>query len=67
MVVAFLFFGGFVLIGVHYCRRCCVRIRAAGSLYRESFDAVVSESDLQETYWSAWRRVASQLSGAMCS
>ena len=37
------------------------------SIYRESFDAIVSESDLQETYWSAWRRVAPQLSGAMCS
>ena len=35
--------------------------------YRESFNAVVSESDLQETYWHAWRRNAAELSGAMCS
>ena len=37
------------------------------SQYRESFDAVVPESDLQETYWLAWRRNAPELSGAMCS
>jgi beta-glucosidase len=26
--------------------------------YREFFDAVVSETDLQETYWQAWRHLA---------
>lgn len=35
--------------------------------YRESFNAVVPESDLQETYWRAWRHNAPELSGAMCS
>ena len=35
--------------------------------YREFFNAVVSEADLQETYWLAWRRLAPALSGAMCS
>ena len=33
--------------------------------YREFFDAIVSEHDLQETYWHAWRRLAPVLSGAM--
>ena len=33
----------------------------------EFFNAVVSETDLQETYWLAWRRLAPALSGAMCS
>ena len=37
------------------------------SQYRESFDAIVPDSDLQETYWLAWRRNAPELSGAMCS
>ena len=37
------------------------------TLYRESFDARVAEADLQDTYWPAWRRLASELSGAMCS
>ena len=35
--------------------------------YREFFDAVVSATDLQESYWRAWRLNAPELSGAMCS
>lgn len=35
--------------------------------YREFFNAVVSETDLQETYWQAWRRLAPALSGVSLS
>ena len=37
------------------------------SQYRTSFNAIVSDQDLQETYYYAWRRLAPELSGFMCS
>ncbi len=35
--------------------------------YRTHFDAVVDEVDLEETYYRAWRELASKMVGAMCS
>ena len=35
--------------------------------YRSHFDAIVDDVDLEETYYHAWRELAPEMVGAMCT